>query len=148
MAERKKPLLIQAVEIDEHGNEKHITVNADDLHSPEMPVHQTLNEEQTRRSRAVYALVGEYLRGAYPTEAEFTDTFRSERNPTREIEAYEAICTRLEWAIGRFKATTFEQRQVLFNALLLLSFGAVDVSSQTGLPDRMVEELQVGPNRA
>lgn len=148
MPERKKPLLIQAVVVDEDGHEQQITVNAQDLHATGKLHHEQLTQEQTERATALYARVGQYLRGAYPTETQFIDQLRKERNPTGEIEAYECIYARLAWAIERFGATTPEQQQALFRALLLLSIGAVDVSSQTGIPDEIVEQLRVGPNSA
>jgi hypothetical protein len=140
LAERKKPLLVRAAQIQEDGTVKETTINAGDM-KPGERCRDELPPDLKARVDAVYERVG---RSFSKTREDWHDGFCRDQNPDREIGIWERIADVTDdlWA-SEPKVLQRLNRTSLLRAVLMVASGMVDIPAQVpGITDEGVAVIR------
>jgi hypothetical protein len=141
MSERKKPELIRAQVVDEHGNPTTKTINVEDIRITGK-VRSTLTPEQIARAHILWDRIGRTARTDLDKDG-WVQMFTRESDPESELQVWTAIASTVEelWNDTRFSKKL--TKDLLVNAVISVSIGMVDVPSQCrGITDEQVAVIR------
>lgn len=138
---RQKPLIMRGNVTDNEGRKIGTrAINAADLKATRVPRHESLSDDFKARAAVVYRRLGKIGRRSQSVEA-WTDDFRFETTPERELRAWQCVATAVE-KVWHHPVSKGILRDDLEHAAILLSLGTVDVPSQIpAITDAVVAEL-------
>jgi hypothetical protein len=140
MAERKKPLLVRAAQIQEDGKVKETTINTEDMKLGER-CREELPPDLKARADALYERLGASFS---KTRADWHDGFCRDQNPDREIAVWERIADVTDdLSASEPKVLQPLNRRSLLRAVLMVASGIVDIPAQVpGITDEGVKLIR------